>query len=61
VFSKRRNSVDCFWREIQTPTSSGANPMIVSYNASVVKIYNAMSSPAHFENKKIFFNLKNAI
>jgi hypothetical protein len=30
---------------------SGANPTIVSYNAGAVKIYNAMSSLVHFENK----------
>jgi hypothetical protein len=31
----------------------GANPMIKIYNASLVKIYNAMSSLVHFENKNI--------
>jgi hypothetical protein len=34
-------------------TRSGANPTIVSYNASAVKIYNAMSGLVHFENKNI--------
>jgi hypothetical protein len=34
----------------------GANPTIASYNASAVKIYNAvMSSLVHFESKKTFF------
>jgi hypothetical protein len=32
---------------------SGANPTIASYNASVVKFYNAMGSLARFENKNI--------
>jgi hypothetical protein len=35
--------------------SSGANPTIVSYSASVVKIYNATSSLLRFEMKKIFY------
>jgi hypothetical protein len=34
---------------------SGANPTIASYNASVVKTYNAMSSLVRFENKNDFF------
>jgi hypothetical protein len=34
---------------------SGANPTTLSYNASVVKFYNATGSPARFENKNIFF------
>jgi hypothetical protein len=33
----------------------GANPTIVSYNASAVKIYNATSSIVRFENKIIIF------
>jgi hypothetical protein len=32
----------------------GANPTTPSYNASVVKIYNAMSSLVCFEIKNIF-------
>jgi hypothetical protein len=36
-------------------TSSGANPTIMSYNASVVNFNNATGSIAHFENKNIFF------
>jgi hypothetical protein len=41
----------------------GANPSIASYNASVVKFYNATGSLARFENKKIIFysTLKNAL
>jgi hypothetical protein len=35
----------------------GANPTIVSYNSSAVKIYNATGSLVHFENK-ISTNLK---
>jgi hypothetical protein len=34
---------------------TGANPPIVSYNASAVNIYNATSSLAHCKNKNIFF------
>jgi hypothetical protein len=37
----------------------GANPTIASYNASVIKFYNATGSLARFENKKISY-LKNA-
>jgi hypothetical protein len=33
----------------------GANPTIVSYNASGVKIYNATNSLVLYENKNIFF------
>jgi predicted small integral membrane protein len=33
----------------------GANPMIVSYNASAVKIYYATGSLARFENRNIFY------
>jgi hypothetical protein len=33
----------------------GDNPMIVSYNASAVKIYNAMNGLMHFESINIFF------
>jgi hypothetical protein len=32
----------------------GANPTILSYNASVEKIYNTTSSLVRFENKNIF-------
>jgi hypothetical protein len=35
--------------------NSVANPAIVSYNASALKLYNATSSLVHFENKNIFF------
>jgi hypothetical protein len=36
-----------------------ANPTIVSYNASAVKIYNATSSLVCFKNKNIlFYNVK---
>jgi hypothetical protein len=35
--------------------------MITSYNTNVVKIYNATNSLARFENKNIFFYLKNAL
>jgi hypothetical protein len=33
----------------------GANPAIVSYNASAIKIYNFTSSLVSFENKNMFF------
>jgi hypothetical protein len=40
----------------------GANPTTVSYNASVVKIYNATSSLVRFENKIVFIYVrKNAL
>jgi hypothetical protein len=35
----------------------GPNPTIASYNASVVKFYNATGSLACFENKKYFILL----
>jgi hypothetical protein len=35
--------------------SSGADPTIVSYNASVVKISIGMGSLVRFESKNIFF------
>jgi hypothetical protein len=31
------------------------NPTVLSYNASVVKIYNTTGNPMRFENKYIFF------
>jgi hypothetical protein len=39
----------------------GANPTTSSYNASVVKIYNATSSLLRFEIKNILSTLKNAL
>jgi hypothetical protein len=33
----------------------GANPTIISYNTSAVKIYNAKSNQEHFESKNMFF------
>jgi hypothetical protein len=45
-----------------TNRTSGPNPTIASYNASVVKIYNATSRSVRFENKNIFFYFeKNAL
>jgi hypothetical protein len=41
--------------------TSGANPTIVSYNTSAVKICNAKISLVHFENKNILFCLINAL
>jgi hypothetical protein len=35
----------------------GANPTIVSYNASVVKVYNTTNSLDRFESKNISFIL----
>jgi hypothetical protein len=39
----------------------GANPTIASYNASVVKIYNAVNSMARFGLKIIFPQFKNSL
>jgi hypothetical protein len=36
----------------------GANPTIVIYNASAVKIYSAMNSLVHFEDNNIFFGFE---
>jgi hypothetical protein len=36
-------------------TISGANPMIASYNASIVNFYNATGSLSRFKNKNILF------
>jgi hypothetical protein len=36
----------------------GANPTIISYNASVVKIYETTSSLVRFETKNIFFHFE---
>jgi hypothetical protein len=33
----------------------GANPTLVSYSASIVKIYSAAYNLVHFETKSIFF------
>jgi hypothetical protein len=38
-----------------------ANATIVSYSASVVKFYNATSSPVGFENKILSSSVKNAL
>jgi hypothetical protein len=35
--------------------STEPNPMVVKYNASVVKIYNGTGSLVRFETKNIFF------
>jgi hypothetical protein len=40
-------------------SAPGANPTIVSYNASAVKNFNATSSLVHFE--KNYFTMKNAL
>jgi hypothetical protein len=36
----------------------GANPTILSYNASAVKIYSATSNTVRFEKQKILCTLK---
>jgi hypothetical protein len=41
--------------------SIGANPTIVSHNASAVKIYNAASSLVRFENKKKHSTVKKTL
>jgi hypothetical protein len=43
-------------------TKLGANPLIMSYSASAVKIYNTTSSLVYIENKNIFYSiLKNVL
>jgi hypothetical protein len=39
----------------------GANPTTESYNASLVKIYNATSSLVRFENKNIYIFFEKTI
>jgi hypothetical protein len=46
---------------VQMKWESGANPTIVSYNASAVKIYNDPSSLARLENNNIIFNFKKTL
>jgi hypothetical protein len=54
----------CHWEKIQFTTIRtryvGANPTITSYNAGVVKIYNATNRMARFQNacKGLFSILK---
>jgi hypothetical protein len=45
----------------RTTCEAGANPTIVSYNASAVKNYNAMSSQARFENKNDFVSFEKTL
>jgi hypothetical protein len=40
-----------------SPPYPWPNPMIMSYNASAVKIYNALSSLVRFQTNKFFFAL----
>jgi hypothetical protein len=42
-------------------TDSGANPTIVSYNASAVKTYNATSSLLRFESRNSLFYLEKTL
>jgi hypothetical protein len=47
-----------FTHSKQIPSlKTGANPTIVGYNASAVKMYTASSSLLRSENKKYFFLL----
>jgi hypothetical protein len=39
----------------------GANPTIVSYNASAVKIYDATSSLVRFGNKKYYLEKRSSL
>jgi hypothetical protein len=39
----------------------GANPSIVSYNASALKIYHATNSQVHFKNKNAFSYYKKTL
>jgi hypothetical protein len=57
----KRSPVIFFTIASYSKFSSVANPTIASYNASAVKIHNASSSLVRFENKNIFFCLKNAL
>jgi hypothetical protein len=52
-FIKRLFSPTC--ESLASRVTTGANPTIASYNASVVKFYNATGSLARFENKNIYF------
>jgi hypothetical protein len=44
-----------------SPTHTGANPTIASYNGSVVNYYNATGSLARFAKKYYLFTFKNAL
>jgi hypothetical protein len=52
ILLNQRNYNQLFTTRV-VKTDSGANPTIVSYNASAVTIYNAASSLLRLENKKI--------
>jgi hypothetical protein len=57
---RKKRIRDRFYKALLRPKSfrtnlyPGANPTIASYNASVVKIYNATNSMARFYNKNYF-------
>jgi hypothetical protein len=51
LFSKKEPNM---FQKLHNLELSGANPTIVSYNTSVVKIYNATSSLVRFGDKKLF-------
>jgi hypothetical protein len=50
-----------FCRKVLSCNRHGANPTIVSYNGSIGKIYNAIYSLVHFENKNIFIYFEEAL
>jgi hypothetical protein len=51
-WNKKKRKIRGF---VSLSLSPGANPTTPSYNASVVKLYNATSSQVRFEIKNIFF------
>jgi hypothetical protein len=53
--SLNNNRICLLERFLRTP---GANPTIVSYNASVVKIYSATYSMARLNNTNFFSDIK---
>jgi hypothetical protein len=47
---------------VKDPAFPAANPTVVIYSASAVKIYNGTSSQVRFENRKFFLHkMKNAL
>jgi hypothetical protein len=58
LFKKSEHERTAWYELILQPFHPGANPMIVSYNASGVKIYNATGSLVRFEAKLFSSSLK---
>jgi hypothetical protein len=53
-----RNSEENSAEKMYVKSTSGANPTIVSYNASVVKIYSNTGILVCFESKDFFFQFE---